>query len=179
MMISQLLISDLPPKRYVLDANIFIAAWHDRYPIDVCPGFWKCLHIFAHQDTLLSIDKVREEIKGPDELVRWIKGNWSRSFSSTQTPDIAKVYAQLQQWAQDSSQFQAAAKEEFARVADGWLVAYARVNGCILVTNEVYKPHIMRRVPLPNVCKQFGIEYCNTVEMLRQLGVTFDWRSPP
>lgn len=165
-------------KRYVLDANVFIAAWHNYYPIDVYPGFWNCLERSLQQGAMLSIDKVRSEIKSPVEINEWITGRCNNAFVSTKTNEIAMEFSKLQQWVQDNPQFQSAAKEGFAKIADGWLAAYALAHDCVLVTNEVYDPNAKRRVPLPNLCKEFGIEYCNTVEMLRQLEVRFDLRSP-
>ena len=165
--------------QFVLDANVFIAAWRDYYPKDVLPGFWDCLESFASVGTLSSIDKVRNEIESPEELVTWVRRSWNRAFASTEAPEIALAYSNLQQWVHGNDRFHVHAKEEFARVADGWLAAYALVNGCTLVTNEVYNPNTMRRVPLPNLCEEFNIGFCNTVEMLRRLGVQFDLRQSP
>ena len=161
--------------RYVLDANIFITAWRDHYPIDLYPGFWACLKRFAHEK-LLSIDKVREEIKGPPELVAWLRQNWGGAFVSTRVSAVREAYAEIQDWVQSNTQFLSAAKHEFARAADGWLAAYAKAYGTTLVTNETYHEEARRKVPLPNLCRRFGIEPCNTIQMLRGLGVTFDLR---
>ena len=79
-------------------------------------------------------------------------------------------------WVQDSSQFTQAAKDAFAGKADGWLVAYAMGgNTHVVVTNEVYDPNIRREVKLPNICKQFEVDYQDTYEMLRILGARFEW----
>ena len=47
----------------------------------------------------------------------------------------------------------------------------------VLVTNEVSAPDAKARVPLPNLCAEFGVRYINTVELLRELNVRFDWRT--
>ena len=164
--------------RYLLDANIFIAAWRDYYPIDVHRGFWECLHHFEQEQRLLSIDRVRDEINGPPDLVNWLRQNWRGAFASTNSNEVATVFSEMQNWVQSSPLFLPAAKHEFAQVADGWLAAFAKANSTILVTNEVYNDQTRRKVPLPNLCREFDVEYCNTVEMLRGLGVTFDLRTP-
>ena len=74
-------------------------------------------------------------------------------------------------------QFTEAARTEFASVADGWLVAYAFVNGLIVVTHEEFAPDVKRKVPIPNLCVEFDVEFANTFEMLRTLGERFI-RSP-
>ncbi len=76
-------------------------------------------------------------------------------------------------WVYSEDQFTDAAKTEFASVADGWLMAYASVNDQIVVTHEEYAPEVKRKVPIPNVCVEFEIEYVNTFEMLHALGEKF------
>ena len=164
--------------RYSLDANIFIAAWRDYYPIDLYPGFWECLQRFGQEKRLLSVDRVRDEINSPNELVAWLKRHWHDAFASTRHPEIVNVFSEMHGWVQSNAQFLPAAKHEFAQTADGWLAAYAKTHNAIVVTNEVYNENSRRRVPLPNLCKTFDVEVCNTVNMLRWLGVTFDLRTP-
>ena len=163
---------------YSLDANIFIAAWRDHYPIDLYPGFWECLQRFGQEKRLLSIERVRDEIKSPNELVTWLRRHWRDAFASTTEPQAARTFSQMQMWVQTNDKFLPAAKHEFASAADGWLAAYAKVHGAVLVTNEVFDANVRRRVPLPNLCRQFDVAYCNTIDMLRGLGVTFNLRTP-
>lgn len=163
-------------KPYVLDANVFMAAWHDHYPPDLYPGFWECLERYSVEGRLISIDRVRSEIASPKELVAWTKKHWQGSFAVSGEQEVVRVFAEMQGWVQAESQYLPAAKDEFARTADGWLAAYAKVHGCVVVTNEAYDPNIRRRVPLPNLCKQYDVAYANTVDMLRGLGVRFDLR---
>ncbi len=82
----------------------------------------------------------------------------------------------MMQWVRDSRQFVGAAQAEFAAAADGWLAAYARVHGAVLVTHERYAPNVKRRVPLPNVCRAFGVPCVDTFRMLRDLDARFEWR---
>lgn len=60
---------------------------------------------------------------------------------------------------------------QFANGADGWLVAYARAKGHVVVTHEQLSADVRRKVPIPNVCNAFGVRYVDTFEMLRELGV--------
>jgi len=73
-------------------------------------------------------------------------------------------------WVTAQGQFTDAAKEQFARGADGWLVAYAKAMGYVVVTQEQISADVRRRVPIPNVCTAFGVRYVDTFEMLRELG---------
>ena len=65
------------------------------------------------------------------------------------------------------------AKAQFASAADGWVIAYAKVNGLVLVTHEQYIPDVKNHGFDPNVCLQFGVEYCDCFQMLRDLQVRF------
>ena len=87
--------------------------------------------------------------------------------------DVINSYTEVMSWVQAQDQFSDAARAGFAAGADGWLVAYARSRTRIVVTHEVRDPSIRRKVPIPNVCEVFGVNYHDTFEMLRQLGVRF------
>ncbi|MDP2173920.1 MAG: DUF4411 family protein, partial [Candidatus Cloacimonadaceae bacterium] len=63
-----------------------------------------------------------------------------------------------------------AAKDKIADISDSWLIAYAKASEAILVTNE-NKKNRTSIIPIPAVCRQFGVEYMNTFEMLRRLNI--------
>lgn len=69
------------------------------------------------------------------------------------------------------TQFTDSAKSEFASVADSWLIACAKAFNYILVTHEEYDPNIKKRIPIPNACRAFNIDFINTFEMLRRLNI--------
>jgi predicted nucleic acid-binding protein len=177
-----------PPPRYVLDANVFIEAHQRYYAFDVCPGFWECLLHHHRTGRIVSIDRVRAELvkaknkdesekNKPDELERWVKGTAPKDlFETVNDQSVMKSFAEMMAWVQSQSQYTKDAKKEFVQVADGWLAAYAKVRGCVVVTHEVFARESKRRVPLPNVCKQFGVAYQNTFSMLRELEARFFWK---
>ncbi|HKP62829.1 MAG TPA: DUF4411 family protein [Polyangiales bacterium] len=68
-----------------------------------------------------------------------------------------------------------AAKAKFASGADGWLVAFAAVQNGVVVTNEQPAPESKREIKLPDVCVQFGVQYKDAFQMLRELAVQFDY----
>jgi len=168
--------NDNGTQNYVLDANVFVEAHRRYYAFDLCPGFWECL-LHHHADTrLVSIDRVRNEIYAGDDLEKWVKKTApSALFASTQDSAVADQFGAMMAWVQSNAQFKPEAKAEFAQVADGWLAAYAKVNGNTLVTQEEYAPAAKKRVPLPNVCKQFGVDYVDTFARLRDLRACFFW----
>jgi len=76
-------------------------------------------------------------------------------------------------WVNSEPQFAPAAKAQFASVADGWVIAFAKVNGLTVVTHEEYAADVKKKVPIPNVCLEFDVDYVNTFEMLEDLKVKF------
>ena len=168
--------SDTPPT-YVLDANVFVQAHRRHYAFEICPGFWDCF-IHHHQAArIISINRVRDEILAGDALEAWVKSSAPKTlFASTADAAVVANFAATVQWVQAEPQFKPAAKTEFAQVADGWLVAYARDHPHhVVVTHEEFNAEAKKRVPLPNVCKKFGVEPIDTFAMLKELKARFHW----
>jgi len=160
---------------YVLDANVFIEAARRYYAFDLAPKFWLSLIDNANEGIVISIDRVQKElVKGKDELANWAKQDFHGAFVLSDEDDITQSYREIMNWVEDQNQFLDAAKTDFANSADGWLIAYAKVKEYTVVTHEVLAPDVKKKVPIPNVCQQFGVPYVDTFSMLRNLGVRFD-----
>lgn len=86
---------------------------------------------------------------------------------------IVTAYTPMMAWVAGRD-FLPAAKAKFATDADGWLIAAAKQSGYCLVTHETIQPGARARVPMPNVCDEFGISYCSTFEMLRELECSYN-----
>lgn len=163
---------------FVLDTNVFIEAHRRYYAQDLCPGFWECLTHYCREKRVLSIDRVQDEIQPPDALFEWISRAPNELFVSSAEPPVRAAFTEMVNWVQGNGQFRTEAKTEFTGAADGWLAAYARVHNAVVVTQEVFDADARKRVPLLNVCREFGVDYRDTFEMLRELEVRFDWRRP-
>ncbi len=162
-------------SKYLLDANALIEANRRYYSSDICPGFWNFLEFSNGNAAVFSIDRIGKEIHdgaGRDFLKEWV-GNNSAFFLSTDISKTINHYRAMVSWVSSSTQFLPEAKAEFASVADGWLIAHARAEEYVLVTHEICAKDARKKVPIPNVCKEFGVRYCNTFEMLRILKAKF------
>ncbi|HEV3116354.1 MAG TPA: DUF4411 family protein [Gemmataceae bacterium] len=160
-------------KRYVLDSNVFIQAHRTYYGFDICPGFWRALLREHEGKRVFSIDKVRDELLvSKDQLTEWIKNVAPTTlFKGTAAKAVSDAFRDMVNWVQNEAQFTAEAKTEFASVADGWVIAYAKVQNLTVVTHEEYAPDAKKNVPMPNICVEFQVDYCNTFDMLRDLKV--------
>jgi hypothetical protein len=168
----------LEPTKYLLDSNVFMEAHRRYYAFDLCPGFWDCLPQHHAAGRILSIDKVRDEMRTGDPLDQWVEQTAPPTlFATTQVPQVVTEFTAMMRWVQGNPQFKPEAIAEFADVADGWLAAYAKAHNYTVVTFEAHHPDQRSRVPLPNVCLQFGVPYTDTFTMLRTLGTRFALQS--
>lgn len=161
-------------SRYVVDTSIFIEAARRYYAFDIAPRFWQQLKQYADQRIIVSIDRVHEEIaKGKDKLRDWCNNDFQGAFVTTADDNVLQEYSAIMQWAQAQTQYINAAKDELAEKtnADAWVVAYAKAYGCIVVTHERSYLNIKRRIPIPNICQALGVQYIDTFEMMRKLGI--------
>ena len=109
----------------------------------------------------------------------WLRDDIDRThIASTKEESVAILYGQLINWVQGNPQFMEAAKAEFASVADGWVIAYAKSKGLAVVSQETYAAEIRKRVPIPNVCLQFDIPHYDIFHLLRTFGARLDWTAP-
>lgn len=163
---------------YVLDSNFFIQAHRMHYPFDVFPSFWNTVLDLARAGTIISIDKVKNEIlRNKDELAACIENNIEPEFFKSTDVVIAE-YAHVVSWASSrASHYKPAALNEFLHVdeADAWLVAYSLANPAkrILITQETSQPEARRQVKIPEACAAVGTSFMNTVNMFRCLEVRF------
>lgn len=172
-------------RRYVLDANVFIEAHQRYYGFDICPAFWLALLRQHQASRICSIDKVKEELvkaktkdenqdeDKEDKLSKWVQVEAPKTlFKGTADKNVVDAFREMVKWVQNEPQFAPETRAAFSQVADGWLVAYAKVNDLIVVTHEVYAPDA-KKVKIPNVCIKFDVDYCDTFKMLRDLKEQF------
>ncbi|MCB5272446.1 MAG: DUF4411 family protein [Candidatus Cloacimonetes bacterium] len=164
---------------FVLDADIFIAAHRSYYAFDIAPGFWDALLKLAKTGKIISISQVEDDLKKGhdpenqkeyDILAKWAIADFHPYFMKTDATQVIDAYTKIINWVFDSKVYPVSAKDEFASVSDSWLLAYSLANNAVLVTNE-NKLNVKVKVPIPIVCKHFGIEYKNTFDLLRTLQV--------
>lgn len=163
---------------YVVDSNFFIEAHRTTYPLDIAKGFWGKVKQLAEAGTIVSIDKVKNELYDKnDDLEVWCKNNLPNSFFKNSS-EVLKEYIQVTEWAMSkSNHYLANAINEFmnANEADAFLIAYilADKSTRILCTQEIRAPQKKNIIKMPDCCDDLQVKYTNTVSMFRQLGETF------
>jgi hypothetical protein len=159
---------------FLVDANILVEAYKRYYSFDIVPSFWRKLKSKADQGIVLSVDRIQHEINKygeEDELKNWVNSEFCDCFIPSGDVNVINAYREVITWATSQTQYTPAAQSEFASVGDSWLIACAKAHNYVLVTHEVFDPNVRRRIPIPNVCRGLNVEYINTFNMLRRLGI--------
>jgi hypothetical protein len=150
---------------YLLDANVFISAKNNHYGFEFCPAFWDWLDIANATGAVRSVERVYHElIERGDDLSEWARARRD-FFLALTTADVQSV-AEVNRWAHDSSDYDPAAKAEFADAADSFLVAQARVGRHTIVTHERISDG-RKRIKIPNAAAAHGVAWCTPFHMLR------------
>lgn len=156
---------------YLIDSSAFIQAKNMFYRFSFCPGFWDWIAAEHAKGTLFSTDRVKKELlDGADELADWAKDDAPDGFFLATTEPIVARQAMVAAWVQANAQYKQTAKAEFLGKADPFLVAHSAETGFTLITHEVSAPDSKKRVPLPDVCTQFGVTTTDLFDVLDSSG---------
>ncbi|PAF43528.1 DUF4411 family protein [Helicobacter sp. 11S02596-1] len=162
-------------SKYLIDANIFIESALRYYAFDICPGFWDWLKIVSIEKThIKSVKKVLEEVKQPKELSEFLKElNKNKFFIDENkiTPEsFMAVASKLEQMNYESEPI-----SEFSSGADFFLIALAYQDHYKIVTHEKRADNTRKRIKIPNVCQELGIECINVADLLRDEKIKFHY----
>ncbi len=158
----------MTPSLYLLDANVFIDANRDYYPIERIPEFWVWLVDMGEQGHLkIPLEIYEELVYGDDSLSEWLKTHRNSLLFEEEVPVGLVAQVTEQGYANDLTDVEI---EKIGR--DPFLIAYALVNlgrRCV-ITTEVSRPSRTRaNRHIPDVCRDFNIPCGNTFELVRAL----------
>lgn len=157
--------------KYLFDTNIFIRSKNEM-PVDIWPTFWMRIAELIRDGKIFTTEKVKEEIeRGKDELTQWMKENETLGFYCPIDGDVLRKYSEVQNWARNTNRFTQVALDDFARIADAYLVATAAAKGWTLVTYETPDPYCRKRVKIPDACNALGVRVCDLNTAFKELGV--------
>lgn len=155
---------------YIVDANVFIQAANSYYAFDIVPGFWTWIEGRLGDD-LFTISPVTDEIlKQKDELSTWIDETADPSWILP--VDDEKTQMQMPEITQHCVDYgyKPSGISKFLSGADPWVIARAKRDNWTVVTQEISQPETRKRVKIPDVCDNLGVENMLVFDMLRKLG---------
>lgn len=145
---------------YCIDTSSLIAAWQERYPIEVFPTLWTKIEALIDAGRMVAPIEVLNEMKRrSDELHTWLKG---RKGMFRELDDAVQVEA-----AQILAEFPRLVGERKLRTsADPFVIALARVEGWQLVTDERPTANL-NRPNIPDVCAKIGMTTIDILQVIR------------
>lgn len=154
-----------------MDADVLIQASRGLYQFERVPQFWMFLSDHIEKGNIRSVKMVYDELtQAGDELSQWVKTRQAglcmfadKSVSENYGRICTHVETRFQNNGRRSAIFQ-----EFARSADGWIMAHALANGDTVVTQESERSK-NAKVKIKPTCDQMGIQCINTTGLIEAL----------
>ncbi|MDV0445211.1 hypothetical protein MmiAt1_07680 [Methanimicrococcus sp. At1] len=164
---------------YLIDSNALIAPYRNYYPFDLVPTFWEQMKYHVEAGNIAILDLVKAEIeKNDDDLGKWLKEINIKNLVQYKNQDIVNSYAEIIKYIEECGCYEInkALDQWNLPAADPWLIAAACVYGYTVVTFELPNNNLSpanqsRKIKIPDVCRPFGIQYCNLYEMMRELSI--------
>lgn len=159
---------------YIIDSCSLVDL-NRHNPIDIFPSLWKKIGELIKSEMMISHIEVFNEItQQDDKLTEWLKDykQMFKGFSKKQSEIVKNIL----------SKYPSFVKKESKYDADPWLVALAKEMQenpqqnllynikRLVVTEESMKGN---KIKVPFVCKEFGIDCINRIEMIRHEGWSF------
>lgn len=156
-----------------MDSNTYIQAKNFYYDMEFCPAYWDWLEKQFQAGLVMSIDNVYLElVDSTDKLCDWAKEH-KEHFVSVSDDATQEKFAEIANFVvslDDKSQVDIA---NFLSKADPWIIAKAATTGGMVVTHEALVPENSKKVKIPNICRQFDVQYIDTYQLLAKLEARF------
>jgi hypothetical protein len=152
-------------KRYSLDANVLIYAWHEVYSPDFLPPFWERLDALIREGRAVLSEEVYEELRRKsDDLFAWIKQR-----PQAIVPHTDAVQAAASRILSTHPLLVKARKNRSG--ADPFVIAVAMCEHCTVVTQE--GPGSDNAPKIPDVCRAYRVPYQSLRDLIRDEGWRF------
>lgn len=151
---------------YCIDTSALLDGWVRHYPPDVFPALWDNLESMIDSGDLISSDEVLNELsQKDDDVYEWAKRNNDMFMPIDEeiqlvTLEILDRFPRLVGQMKDRNK------------ADPFVIAVAKIRDAVVVTGERNFGTIDRpRIPI--VCSNFGVNYMDLLQMIRERGWKF------
>ena len=158
---------------YWLDTNVFSEGMKGPYGFDIAPRFWEIIDELTNAGRLACPTLVYDELRdAPDVLKEWAAARRLSGLFVDPSEDVQLRYGKVVDYV--ASRYpQNQETRRFLGGSDPWLISHADAMGGKVVSLEQRVKEDSNKPKIPNVCDYFGVEYANTYEMLRELGVAW------
>lgn len=164
-------------NKYIFDTSALKDAYSRHYRIKNFPTFWTKFANIIENSECYFLDKVMDEIKNmASELYLWLKGK-NIKIASSLDGNIIKCQKNIMEDVSSKKMYVNNYKKwDIDEVADSWIIAYAKVNNCIIVTHEqpVYNekmPDNTIDIKIPDVAKTNSIKYIRIEDFIDDVNI--------
>jgi hypothetical protein len=158
-------------KTYCLDANVFIQPWQTYYSPNICPDYWVLLRELGLSKRIFIPEAVYEEItRTEDDLANWIKSSNIpiHKIDENVTKCLKDIYENnpIHKFLVDNTKQRS--------LADPWVIAHAiNEKACVVTKEEKVTALSSKRIKIPNVCDNMGVDWINDFQMVNELNIKF------
>lgn len=162
---------DLSIRVYCLDANVFIQPWQTYYSPKFCLDYWTLLNELGFRKKIFIPEVVYEEItRTEDDLAKWIKNSNIpiRKIDTAVTQCLKDIYEAnpLHKFLVDNTKQRS--------LADPWVIAHAiNEKACVVTKEEKITAINTKKIKIPNVCDNMGVNWINDFQMINELNIKF------
>jgi hypothetical protein len=154
------------PARYTIDTSSLVAAWAERYPIDVFPSFWDRLATLIATGEVVACREVLRELERRDkDLHNWCEAHhgFAIEIDDPMQEHVIEIMGKYPKFVDERTGKSA---------GDPFVIALAmRHNpGLVVVTEE--NGGTAQRPKIPFVCQEENVPCINLLQLIREQ----EWR---
>jgi hypothetical protein len=167
-------------KKYILDTNIYADAYERYYRNEYFPTYWEKFSTILNEHVVIP-KIVKDEITKSDWFLEWLKDNYHDNIINHK--DYSQQWQTILEYIQSCGLYTDKALAEQTKgwvndkIADPWLIAIAKENDLIIVTNEQRNPNLNKgnlvgAVKIPDICDRQGIRCMGRNEFFGEVGLS-------
>lgn len=151
--------------KYIFDSGPFIDCRY--YFPNIFKNYWHNLNQLANNKNILSVKEVYNEIlRGSDIISDWAEKN--KDIFEKPTSDEFGIVSEI--LSRHRELIKVMNISGGTPVADPFIIAKAKVNNLIVVTQETYRENAHK---IPNICKELEVEYMSLEKFMNNEGWEF------
>lgn len=166
-------------KRYLLDTNIYIGSYERYYRNEYFPTYWEKFSVILNEHVIIP-KVVHTEITKSDWFLEWLKSNFADEIINHK--DYSEHWQTVLEYVRSCGFYKEKALVDPTKgwanetIADPWLVAIAKENDLVLVTDETSDPNFSKGNPIgaakiPDICVSQGVRCITRNEFFGEIGL--------
>lgn len=162
---------------YWLDADVLIQAKNTLYSFEIARPFWDFLENQSSRGIIRSSFKVYGEIMSyedrNDALVKWAKPRKNSGLFIVPDKRVQETFTEIANHVMNRYDKRQTKAAEFLKGGDAWIIAHAKCDGGMVVTQESRLDATALIPKIPNVSRSFDVGCINLPSMLTRLKFRF------